>query len=177
MEAIRICISEPMLSHLLFIDDTLNISSSYQTELQEFIFPSSMYCRVSGQQISLQKSIIYFGVNTPAHLALELCNVLEMPKVEDPGKYLGLPTIWGRSKNETLQFIKDQILTKIAVWKQRFLSQAGKEVFIKVVVQAFPMYPMCVFRLPVSVCKDIDAAVPRFWWAGADKDCGMHWVN
>ena len=50
-------------------------------------------------------------------------------------------------------------MTKIAGWKQRFLSQAGKEVLIKAVIQTIPMYTMCVFRLPVSFCKDIDAAV------------------
>ncbi|KAM1011255.1 hypothetical protein FF1_046480 [Malus domestica] len=127
--------------------------------------------------VSLQKSVVYFEVNTPTQLAAELCNILDMPKVDDPGKYLGLPTIWGRSKRETLQFIKDIILAKIAGWKPRFLTQAGKEVLIKVVTQAIPMYPMCVFRLPVSLCNDIDVAAARFWWAGADKDQGIHWVN
>ncbi|KAB2628955.1 hypothetical protein D8674_033750 [Pyrus ussuriensis x Pyrus communis] len=49
--------------------------------------------RSFGQQISCQKLIVYFGANIPALLATELCNILDMPKVEDPSKYLGIPTI------------------------------------------------------------------------------------
>ncbi|XP_050142150.1 uncharacterized mitochondrial protein AtMg00310-like [Malus sylvestris] len=68
-------------------------------------------------------------------------------------------------------------MEKIVGWKRRFLSQAGKEVLIKTVVQAIPMYPMCVFLLPATLCNEIDAAMARFWWVGADKDRGMHWIN
>lgn len=39
------------------------------------------------------------------------------------------------------------------------------------------MYPMCVFRLPIALCNEIDAVVAKFWWAGADKGCGIHWIN
>ncbi|KAM1511078.1 hypothetical protein ACFX10_020030 [Malus domestica] len=35
-----------------------------------------------------------------------------MPKVEDSSKYLGIPTIWGRSKWITVQYIKDQELIR-----------------------------------------------------------------
>ncbi|CAN6566565.1 unnamed protein product [Malus baccata var. baccata] len=133
LEGIKLSTSGPMLSHLLFADDTL--------------------------------------------IFLVATNQNYMPKVEDPRKYLDLPSIWGRSKKKALQFIKERILTKIAGWKRRFLSQAGKEVLIKAVIQTIPMYTMCVFRLPVSFCKDIDAAVARFWWAGADRDREVHWVK
>ncbi|KAM1981033.1 hypothetical protein ACFX15_037578 [Malus domestica] len=177
LEGIKLSTSGPMLSHLLFTDDTLIFLVATNQNCRNLSSLLNAYCRASGQQISLQKSVVYFGVNTPAHLSSELCNILDMPKVEDPGKYLGLPSIWGRSKKEALQFIKERILTKIAGWKRRFLSQAGKEVLIKAVIQTIPMYTMCVFRLPMSFCKDIDAAVARFWWAGADRDRGVHWVK
>ncbi|KAM1310374.1 hypothetical protein FF1_006931 [Malus domestica] len=36
---------------------------------------------------------------------------------------------------------------------------------------------MCVFQLPNKLCNEIDAVVVRFWWAGADEDCGIHWIN
>lgn len=135
------------------------------------------YCNASGQHVSLQKSVVYFGANVPPHLALELSNILNMPKVDDPGKYLGIPTIWGRLKCETVKYIKDRVMEKIAGWKKRFLSQACKEVLIKAMVQAIPMYPMCVFRLPITLCNEIDAALAMFWWARADKDRGIHWIN
>lgn len=106
---------------------------------------------------------MYFGTNTLAQLALELCNILDMPKVDDPKKYLGIPTLWGRSKRDTLAYVKDRVMAKVAGWKRQFLSQARNEVLIKAVAQAIPMYPMCVFRLPNKLCNKIDVVVARFW--------------
>ncbi|KAB2608850.1 CMP-sialic acid transporter 1-like [Pyrus ussuriensis x Pyrus communis] len=30
---------------------------------------------------------------------------------------------------------------------------------------------------PVTLCNEIDTVVSRFWWAGIDKDRGIHWIN
>ena len=49
-------------------------------------------------------------------------------------------------------------------WKEKLLSQAGKEVLIKVVVQAICTYSISFFKLPVSLCKDIEAMIRKFWW-------------
>lgn len=111
-----------MLSHLLFGVDTLIFIKASKQNCRNLSTLLQVYCRASGQQVSLQKSVVYFGANIRAHLALELCNILDMPMVDDLGKYLGIPTIWGRSKRETLQYIKDWVLEKISGWKRRFLS-------------------------------------------------------
>ena len=44
-------------------------------------------------------------------------------------------------------------------WKEKLLSQAGKEVVIKAVVQSIPTYSMSVFRLPIGLLKDIEAII------------------
>ena len=49
-------------------------------------------------------------------------------------------------------------------WKEKLLSQVGKEVMIKVVVQFIPTYSMSMFKLPVGLCKDIEAMIRKFWW-------------
>lgn len=53
-------------------------------------------------------------------------------------KYLGLLAMVGRSKNPTFAGILGRVQKKLDGWKERFLSQAGKEVLIKAVVQAIP---------------------------------------
>ena len=48
-------------------------------------------------------------------------------------------------------------------WKEKLLSQADKEVMIKVIIQSIPAYSMSVFRLPTSLYKDIEAMIRKFW--------------
>ena len=61
-------------------------------------------------------------------------------------------------------------------WKEKLLSQAGKEVMIKAVIQSIPAYSMSVFRLPTSLCKDIEAMIRKFWW-GQEEKKKIHWVK
>lgn len=42
------------------------------------------------------------------------------------------------------------------------LSIRGKEVLIKVVVQAIPMYAMSCFLFPSSFCKELEVVIARF---------------
>ncbi|XP_050281885.1 uncharacterized mitochondrial protein AtMg00310-like [Quercus robur] len=62
-------------------------------------------------------------------------------------------------------------------WKERLLSQAGKEVMIKAVVQSIPTYSMSVFRLSLGLIKDIEAMIPKFWWGHQDNARKMQWVK
>ena len=61
-------------------------------------------------------------------------------------------------------------------WKEKLLSQAGKEVMIKVIIQSILAYSMSVFRLPTSLCKHIEAMIRKFWW-GQEEKKKIHWVK
>ena len=63
-----------------------------------------------------------------------------------------------------------------AGWKEKLLSQARKEVKIKVEVQSILVYSMSVFKLPVSLCKDIEAMIQKFWWGNGDLK-KIHWIK
>lgn len=57
----------------------------------------------------------------------------------------------GRTKKETFQNLKDRIQKCIDNWSNRFLSQGVKEVFVKAILQAVPIYTINCFLLPKSV--------------------------
>ncbi|BBN67416.1 Ribonuclease H-like superfamily protein [Prunus dulcis] len=120
------------------------------------------YCRAFGQQINFGKSSLFFSPNTPASIRTQLGAILGMTMVDDPGKYLGLPTMWGRSKKEALQFVKEKLLRKLSGWKQSLLSQAGREVLIKAVAQAVPNYLMGVFLIPKTFCTKMESEIANF---------------
>ena len=56
-------------------------------------------------------------------------------------KYLGLPSIIGKSKNEVFVEIKEKVGRKLSGWKEKMLSMEGNEILIKVVAQVVPHTP------------------------------------
>ena len=61
-------------------------------------------------------------------------------------------------------------------WKEKLLSQVGREVMIKAVVQSISVYSMSIFKLSVGLCKDIEAMIRKFWWGSGDAR-KIHWVK
>jgi len=48
---------------------------------------------------------------------------------------------------------------------------------IKVVIQSISTYSMSVFRLPISLIKDIEAMICKFWWGHQDNVRKVQWVK
>ncbi|XP_027150288.1 uncharacterized protein LOC113755552 [Coffea eugenioides] len=90
------------------------------------------------------------------------------------GKYLGLPMLVTRTKDQIFGFIRDNIKKKLGSWKQRLLSQAGKEVLLKAVTLAMPTYAMSCFKLPLKLCKDLSALMASYWWGNNNRKNKMH---
>ena len=81
----------------------------------------------------------------------------------------------GRNKKASLNYIKDRVWGKLQGWKEKLLSQAGKEVLLKAVVQAIPTFAMSCFRLPVGLCQDIEMLIRKFWWGQRGDRRKIHW--
>lgn len=78
---------------------------------------------------------------------------LGVPITESPGKYLGFPSDWGRSKKQALTWVKERIQSKLSGWKEKLLRQAGKDVLIKAVIQSMPVYAMSILKFPDYFCN------------------------
>ncbi|GJU09942.1 reverse transcriptase [Tanacetum coccineum] len=91
--------------------------------------------------------------------------------------YLGLPSIIGRKKKCVFQAIIDKVRKKIAGWKERNLSIGGKEVMLKSVAQAMPMYVMNIFLLPDESINEIHRAFNCYWWGNGNKDNPIRWAS
>jgi hypothetical protein len=55
------------------------------------------------------------------------------------------------------------------------MSRAGKEVFLKSVIQAIPSFVMSCFQIPVLICEDMRKAIANFWWGIEEGKKKMHW--
>lgn len=81
----------------------------------------------------------------------------------------------GRNRYHIFETIKDKVWNRINNWKNIFLSQAGKEVLLKSVVQAIPTYAMSFFKLTRKTCKHIALYLSNFWWGHMQKESSIHW--
>ncbi|XP_048502752.1 uncharacterized protein LOC125498565 [Beta vulgaris subsp. vulgaris] len=97
--------------------------------------------------------------------------------VEKHEKYLGIPSISGRSKRAVFDSLLDRIWKKLQGWKEKYLSRAGKEILLKSVIQAIPTYLMGVYKLPCSVTQKIHSAMAQFWWGSSATQRKTHWKN
>jgi hypothetical protein len=55
------------------------------------------------------------------------------------------------------------------------MSRAGKEAFLKLIIQAIPTYIMSCFQIPVSICESLRRAIADFWWGIEEGKKKMHW--
>jgi len=39
------------------------------------------------------------------------------------------------------------------------------------------MYAMCVFQLPISLCKELNSLMQNFWWNHMTKNSKTHWMS
>jgi hypothetical protein len=83
----------------------------------------------------------------------------------------------GASKKKEFEYIKEKIWRRIQGWKEKLLSIAGKEILIKAVAQAVPVYAMACFDLTKSFCDQLSSMICRYWWSQVEKENGMHWVS
>ncbi|CAJ2647435.1 unnamed protein product [Trifolium pratense] len=83
-----------------------------------------------------------------------------------------------KSKKSTFKFIKDRIWRKINSWSSRHLSQAGREIMIKSILQSIPTYVMSIFLLPSTLIDEIEKMLNSFWWGhSGNNGRGLHWLS
>ena len=51
----------------------------------------------------------------------------------------------------------------------------GREILLKAVALDLSTYTMQIFRLPDTLCSDLESMMARFWWGGTAKKKKLHW--
>ncbi len=165
IQGVSLCREGPKITHLFFADDSLLFSKATPTACETIQGILDKYEKASGQQVNRDKTTIFFSKNTPEASQNVIKEALEVPIIRQYEKYLGLPSLVGRNRSASFTQIKERVWQKLKGWKEKLLSQAGREILIKAVAQAIPTYSMSCFRLPAKLCNELEAMVRRFWWS------------
>ncbi|CAN0907022.1 LINE-1 retrotransposable element ORF2 protein [Linum grandiflorum] len=175
LKGLRLNARCPTLTHVLFADDTILFGEASVAEARNIISTMEQYGRLTGQEINFHKSRVTFSRNTPLALQNIVRTELGFLPDQDFGKYLGIPSDWGKCKKDMAAGILSRMENMGQSWKSLTLSHAGKETLLKAVIQAIPTYMMSCFLLPKKVTKRMNALVRAFFWGGSMTKKTIHW--
>ncbi|XP_031131672.1 uncharacterized protein LOC116033057 [Ipomoea triloba] len=178
IHGVKVARGAPPVSHLFFADDSLLFFKSIDAEAQEVRNCLLLYSRASGQVVNFEKSSIMFSTNTRSDMRDHVASVFHVQQVQDFGRYLGLPSFLGRNRTTVFRYVEQRVRERVNSWQKKLLTRAGKEVLLKSVAQAMPIFSMSVFLLPIGVCHTIENIMNRFWWQhGRAVNRGIHWMS
>lgn len=123
----RICRGVSSVSHLLFAYDRFFFfrASSDECDVMRGILQA--YESVSRQAVNYTKSGIFYSFNVSSNNRLLLFSIIVIDTPLYTDKYIGLPSLVGRSKKVVFKHLKDWIWKNIHGWRGKRLSKAGRD--------------------------------------------------
>jgi hypothetical protein len=118
---------------------------------------------------SVQKSEIFLNLRKEQNPTLnalsrsKICEALHITTEAISGKYLGLPALVGANRSDFFEHFIERNIQRINGWKEKQLSIGVKEILLKAIAQAIPVYAMSVFLIPKGICKRMMNAISSFW--------------
>lgn len=124
------------ITHLFFADDSIVFGSASQEGANRMRIVITSYEGMSSQLVNFDKSLIFFSRNVPKESRKLIRDTIGVRIGNNPEKYLGLPTMVGRRKNDAFVDIRERIIQIMKAWSICNISIGRKKVFIKSILQA-----------------------------------------
>jgi hypothetical protein len=167
----------PAISHLIFADDLLLFGQAVEENMNAVMEVLNRFCSMSGQQVNYDKSSIFFSRNVPNVRRAILTSQSRLQETHHLGKYLGVPALGRAPRIHDFQYLVEKIKGKLAGWKAKQLSLAGRITLAKSVIQATPIYPMMSTPLPKSCLQEIEKVQRAFIWGDNEDGRKAHMIS
>jgi hypothetical protein len=154
---------------LLFLDNSLDKAANLKWLLVCFE-------QLSGMKINYDKSdLLTIGMDDDR--ANEFARIFCCKRSNFPIKYLGVPLHFSKLRREDLQPIIVKIVKRIAGWKGRLLSYAGRLVLLKSCLASIPIYLLSVIKFPRWAIDMINTHMGHFLWNNTEDKHKYHLAN
>jgi hypothetical protein len=132
--------------------------------------------KMSGMRINYHKSKL-IPMNLEDHEKQGMLEVFGCPEGAFPIKYLGIPLHHQKLKREDIQPLVDKILKRIAGWRGKLLSYAGRLILIKTCLASIPIYLMSFFKFPKWTLKLLNSHMANCLWDDFEGHGKIHLAN
>lgn len=137
---------------LQYADDTIlfsRIEEGYTKNLKGILM---WFEQLSGMRINFHKSEL-IPMNVDPDTVHSLAHLFSCPVGSLPIKYLGVPLHFEKLTREDIQPLIDNILKRMARWRGKLLSYAGKLVLVRSCLVSIPVYLLSFVKFPKWAIK------------------------
>ncbi|OMO49818.1 reverse transcriptase [Corchorus capsularis] len=155
-------------------DNLLLFASASDSQFENVMDTLEEFGKASGLRSNLQKSRMWVSPNVHNSKAVVLSRICGIPLMQELGTYLGVPLIHKRVTKDTYSYVVDKVIRRLANWKGKVLSQAGRRTLIQSTLSSIPIYTMQTAMLSASTCETLDRINRNFLWGGDVDKSGYH---
>ncbi|KAJ4769324.1 RNA-directed DNA polymerase (reverse transcriptase)-related family protein [Rhynchospora pubera] len=148
---------------LQYADDTLIFCTVKGRAVHSLRFMLTVFSLCSGLNLNLSKSS-FVPFNLSPSQTYAVSSLLDCEVAQLPLTYLGLPLTSSRPSKDVYRQLIEKLEQKLAGWKNKLLSRAGRLTLVSSVLTSIPIFLMSAFKLPSWVVKAIDKLRRNFLW-------------
>ena len=131
----------------------------------------------SGQWINFQKSCFLTHPKFSPQKTTVIGKTLGFQRRVFPVRYLGCPLYVGRQKKVYFANIYNVVVTRIFLWKNKFLSVGGRVVLLKSVLASMLTHLLAAASPPKGVLVSLEKIFADFLWGTSDFGTNFHWIR
>lgn len=138
--------SRRQLLHQIFVDNMGIFMESLEENYPKIASLVSMYERILGALLNLNKFVLIQLNNGPSSLWFTQVECKVTLKGELV-KYLGCPIGFNVPPNKILRFLLDNIHKKFMHWSNRLLMMVGRLILMRHIIRSIPVYHLMLLEL------------------------------
>ena len=128
LQGVNICRGAPVISHLLFADDSLLFFHANEQQAALVKDLLNTFATATGQLINPSKCSILFSDNCLPATAANIKSLLEITQEVFEPSYLGLPVPEGRMHKGKFETIQERLRKRLIDWSEKYVSSGNKEI-------------------------------------------------
>lgn len=163
IDGIKVTESSPVITHLQYADDTVIFIKSNSKSVMGIKSVLQGFQLLSGLKINFNKSSLY-GIGQNQETLKGWADILGCEIGGDSFVYLGMEVLKPPNSVRYWDPLLNKVKKKLASWKSKSISMAGRTVLLKVVLDSLPIYWMSLQKVPKSVVQKIDTLRRSFLW-------------